>query len=127
MVQALAAGKQAAVSIDRYLKREDLKADRYLSPKRVKKSPKEGMEPLARNDIATLSVKQRAGSFKEIKQGFDQDTADLETRRCMTCGSRAVISYVDDCMLCLHCEHYCPQKAIFVSPEKRVLPLMPWA
>ena len=44
----------------------------------------------------------------------------------MTCGSRAVISYVDDCMLCLHCEHYCPQKAIYVSPEKKVMPLVPW-
>ncbi len=104
-----------------------MKEGRYLLPKRVKKSPKDGMEPLARNDAPTLSVKERAGGFKEIKQGLDEDAADREAQRCMTCGSRAVISYVDECMLCLHCEHYCPQKAIYVSPDKRVAPLMPWA
>jgi NADPH-dependent glutamate synthase beta subunit-like oxidoreductase len=126
VVQAIAAGKKAAVSIDRYLRREDLKQGRYLLPKRVKKSPKDGMELLARHANPALTAKQRGGNFKEIKQGFDEDAADREAERCMTCGSRAVISYVDECMLCLHCEHYCPQKAIYVSPEKRVAPLIPW-
>jgi NADPH-dependent glutamate synthase beta subunit-like oxidoreductase len=126
VVQAIAAGRRASDSIDRYLKRQDLKAGRYLLPKRVKKAPKEGMEPLARNATRTLLARERTGAFKEIKAGFDEDVADLEAQRCLTCGSRAVISYVDDCMLCLHCEHYCPQKAIYVSPDKRVAPLVPW-
>ncbi len=84
------------------------------------------MESLEREQTPVLPVDLRTGSFEEIKRGFDEDTANREVRRCMTCGSRAVISYVDDCMLCLHCEHYCPQKAIYVSPEKRVAPLVPW-
>ncbi len=126
VVEAIASGRRASASIDRYFKREDLRAGRYLLPKRVKKAPKEGMESLEREQTPVLPVDLRTGSFEEIKRGFDEDTANREVRRCMTCGSRAVISYVDDCMLCLHCEHYCPQKAIYVSPEKRVAPLVPW-
>jgi len=126
VVAAMAAGKRAAVSIDRYLKKCDLTEGRHLPPKRVKKPPREGVEPMARNVQAALPVSDRAGTFREIEAGFDEDKANVEVGRCMTCGSRAVISYVDDCMLCLHCEHYCPQKAIFVSPDKRVMPLIPW-
>ena len=126
VVQAVGAGKRAAVSIHRYLKGEDLRAGRYLAPRRVTKAPGEGMETIARNPVPMRPVSERAGDFKEIKLGFDEDTAGQEAERCMTCGSRAVISYVDDCMLCLHCEHYCPQKAIYVSPDKKVMPLIPW-
>lgn len=126
VVEAVAAGKRAAVSIDRYLKKEDLKAGRYLLPKRVKKPPKEGVEKIARHQTSLLPKSQRTGNFKEVKIGFDEDTANMEVPRCMTCGSRAIISYVDDCMLCLFCERDCPQKAIFVSPDKKVTPLMPW-
>jgi NADPH-dependent glutamate synthase beta subunit-like oxidoreductase/NAD-dependent dihydropyrimidine dehydrogenase PreA subunit len=127
VVEAIAAGKRASVSIDRYLKKEDLKAGRYLRPKRVKKPPKEGIEKIARNLTSLLPTSQRAGNFKEVKMGFNEDTANMEVQRCMTCGSRAIINYVEDCMLCLYCERDCPQKAIFVSPEKKVMPLVPWA
>jgi 2-oxoglutarate ferredoxin oxidoreductase subunit delta len=39
---------------------------------------------------------------------------------------KAQISYPDDCMLCLRCEQECPEDAIYVSPEKKILPLMSW-
>lgn len=126
VVLAMAAGKRASISIDRYLKGEDLKAGRYLKPDKVRKPPKEGIEEMARQQTPLLPIEQRVGNFKEIKMGFDFDTAHLEAQRCMTCGSRAVITYPDDCQLCLFCERDCPQKAIYVSPEKKVLPMMAW-
>jgi NAD-dependent dihydropyrimidine dehydrogenase PreA subunit len=39
---------------------------------------------------------------------------------------KAIIRYPDDCMLCLSCEKDCPSHAIYVSPEKKVLPLLSW-
>lgn len=126
VVEAIAAGRRASVSIDRYLKKQDLREGRYLLPRRVKNPPRQGIEKVARNQTRVLSAEERAKDFREVKQGFSEDTADLEAQRCMTCGSKAIIDYFEDCMLCLYCERDCPQRAIYVSPEKSELPLMPW-
>jgi NADPH-dependent glutamate synthase beta subunit-like oxidoreductase/NAD-dependent dihydropyrimidine dehydrogenase PreA subunit len=121
VVEAIASGKKAAVSIDRYLKGEDLKAGRETEPKVVKKPPREGVEKRPRQSVPLLSVNQRKNNFKEIKTEFDKNRAEQEERRCMACGSLAFIRYLDDCMTCYTCEKDCPEKAIYVSPE-HVLP-----
>jgi len=126
VVEAISAGRRASVSIDRYLKGEDLKAGRFMKPDRVKKPPREGIQNMARQQTPELPVSQRGANFKEVKIGFNEDRAHLEAQRCMTCGSRAVIKYVEDCQLCLYCERDCPQKAIYVSPEKKEEPLLAW-
>lgn len=118
VVEAFAAGKRVAISIDRYLKGEDLKAGRERKQGRVRRPPKEYMEQRARQETPILPVAQRVRNFKEVRTGFSEDSINLESRRCMTCGSKAVIKYVDDCMLCDFCELDCPQKAIYVSPVK---------
>jgi NADPH-dependent glutamate synthase beta subunit-like oxidoreductase len=126
VVEAIGMGKQAAISIERYLKFEDLKAGRNFKPKRVIKPPKEGIARMPRQSAPILPVNQRSNNFKEIKMGINADAIALEAQRCMTCGSRAVITYPDDCQLCLFCERDCPQKAIYVSPERKELPMMAW-
>jgi NADPH-dependent glutamate synthase beta subunit-like oxidoreductase len=126
VVDAIASGKRAAISIDLYHKGKDLTQGRYHQPDRVRRSPKEGIEKLSRQPTPMLPVDQRTGNFKEVKQGFNSDSIHLEAQRCMTCGSRAVITYPDDCQLCLFCERDCPQKAIYVSPDKKATPLMSW-
>ncbi len=126
VVEAIAAGKKASVSIDRYLKGEDLRTGRDVKPNRVKHPPKEGIAKMARQQTPLLPVGQRAGNFREVKTPFNLRTAIVESQRCMTCGSRAVIKYPDDCQLCLFCERDCPVKAIYVSPERKVTPMMAW-
>ena len=39
---------------------------------------------------------------------------------------KAVIKYPEDCMLCLICELDCPQRAIYVSPIKRIPASTAW-
>jgi NADPH-dependent glutamate synthase beta subunit-like oxidoreductase len=127
VVEAIAAGKRASISIDRYLKGEDLKKGRYLRrAARVKNPPKEGVDKIARKTTPSLPVLERAKNFREVRGGFNEDNANLEAQRCMTCGSLANIAYAEDCMLCLYCERDCPQKAIYVSPEKKITPLIAW-
>jgi NAD-dependent dihydropyrimidine dehydrogenase PreA subunit len=67
----------------------------------------------------------------------------IDTTLCTGCGScieycamdvirmdeqnkKAFIKYPEDCMLCLVCEIICPVKAIYVSPEKKLSPLLAW-
>jgi NADPH-dependent glutamate synthase beta subunit-like oxidoreductase/NAD-dependent dihydropyrimidine dehydrogenase PreA subunit len=123
VVEAIAAGKKAAVAIDRYLRGEDLKAGEDRRPCRVSNPPRERLEQLPRQATPLLAVEQRRLNFKEVKTGFDEDAMVLESRRCTTCGSRAVISYPEECMACDSCEGNCPQNAIYVSPERN-MPLM---
>jgi NADPH-dependent glutamate synthase beta subunit-like oxidoreductase/NAD-dependent dihydropyrimidine dehydrogenase PreA subunit len=122
-VEAIAAGKKASISIDRYLKGENLKANRDQRPRRVSNLPKVSLEELSRQTTPLLAVVQRRLNFKEVKTGFNEDAMILESRRCTTCGSRAVIRYPEECMACDSCERNCPQNAIYVSPERN-MPLM---
>jgi len=124
VVEAFASGRRAAVSIDRYYRGEDLKKGRDVTPDRVKKLPKEGIPELVRQQTPLLSINERAKSFREIATGFDEDMAYGESRRCMTCGSRAIINFVEECRLCQSCERNCPQKAISISPVKEVSPFI---
>ena len=122
-VEAIAAGKKAAISIDCYLKGENLKANRGQRPRRVSNLPKESLEELPRQTTPLLAVDQRRLNFKEVKTGFNEDAMILESRRCTTCGSRAIIRYPEECMACDSCERNCPKNAIYVSPERN-MPLM---
>jgi NADPH-dependent glutamate synthase beta subunit-like oxidoreductase len=126
VVEAIASGKKAAVSIDLYLRGEDLKAGRQAEVKVVEKPPREGVEKRPRQAIRLLPVDQRRSNFNEIKMGFDRDRAEREERRCMACGSKAVIKYLQDCMTCYTCEKDCPEKAIFVSPEHALPKVSSW-
>ncbi|MCC6196092.1 MAG: FAD-dependent oxidoreductase [Burkholderiales bacterium] len=126
VVEAIAAGKAAAVSIDRLLKAEDLRAGRDVKPKRVMKPPKERIPHIPRQPTPWLPVRERSANFEEVKRGFSDDTTRLEAQRCMTCGSRAIIAYPEDCQMCIFCERDCPTNAIYVSPDKTELPMMAW-
>ncbi len=126
VISAIAAGERAAVSIERYLRGQDLAEGRSLVPDRVKDCPGAKIPTMARQEARVLPVSERTAGFREVRLGFDDDMAGLEAQRCMTCGSKASISYVDDCQLCLYCERDCPQKAISVSPARKVDPILAW-
>ena len=116
VIQAIASGKKAAVSVDRYLRGKDLKAGREAEAKVVKKPPREGVEKKSRQATVLLPVDERKRSFEEIKVGFTSEIARQEAHRCMACGSKASITYPEDCMTCFSCERDCPEKAVSVSP-----------
>jgi NADPH-dependent glutamate synthase beta subunit-like oxidoreductase/NAD-dependent dihydropyrimidine dehydrogenase PreA subunit len=125
VVEAIASGKKAAVSIDRYLRGDDLKAGREVETLIVK-PPREGVEKQPRQPIVSITVEDRKGSFREIKTSFSPEMAEREGRRCMACGSRAYIVYPYDCMTCYTCERDCPEKAIYVSPEHVSIGVLSW-
>jgi NADPH-dependent glutamate synthase beta subunit-like oxidoreductase len=124
VIGSITAAKRAAISIDRYLRGEDLKKGRDVITERVKKPPREGIPKMGRLERPLLTLGQRTKNFREIVIGFDEEMVYQESRRCMTCGSRAAINPVEECRLCQACERNCPQKAVSIQPAKTTNPFI---
>ncbi len=86
VVEAVAFGKQAAISIDRYLKGEDIKSGRGEGWKGMEFEP-DHAEPLARQPMSRLPLAQRSRAFHEVDLGFKEEQAEQEALRCLRlCG-----------------------------------------
>ena len=91
IVQAMAGGYQAALSIDRYLKGQDLYQDRVFRPLRRADVPRadaegeevEAIKPRAR--MPYMGVGRRVRTFSEVNLGFGEETAIHEANRCLRC------------------------------------------
>ena len=89
LVDAIAAGKKAAVSIDRYLRGIDLKEGRLEQQKQVVAVGEEKMprfvERRARVKMPALPLNERISSSHEVELGFDSAMAVEEAKRCLNC------------------------------------------
>jgi heterodisulfide reductase subunit A len=103
VIGAIAAGKEAAESIDRYLNGADLRQGRPEQPEKAGEVSKEGVSPKARAAMPMLDLKGRTNSFAEVELGLDEDVALEEAGRCLNCAG---------CCECLACEAACERKAI---------------
>jgi heterodisulfide reductase subunit A-like polyferredoxin len=113
-IASIAAGKRAAVSIDRYLRGRDLKVGREEEIKLVKEVSKEGVEKRARQVMPLLPVEKRIGSFEEVEAGFTEEMALQEAKRCLNCGG---------CSGCLECEKVCEPKALVHDQKEEYIEL----
>jgi NADPH-dependent glutamate synthase beta subunit-like oxidoreductase len=135
VIAALAAGKKAAISIDRYLKGEPLDTGRegegIYETKLIVDTF--GVGYASRQEMTTLPVEERQGNFKEVELGLSREDAVKEAERCLSCDCRlcinllgcpAIITDGDDvvidstqCPGCGVCAQVCPHDAI-ISGEK---------
>lgn len=95
-ITAIAAGKKAAISIDRYLNGLDLAEGRPASLQQIKEVSKEGVVTKARSVMPVLRPDERQ-AFAEIELGFSENEAVGEAGRCLHCG----------CSDCLTCHQVC--------------------
>ena len=103
VVKAIAAGKEAAESIKRYLSGTDLRQGRPTELKRVKEVSKEGVQRQTRAAMPMLDLKAREGSFAEVELGLGEEAAIEEAKRCLNCAA---------CSECLECVKVCQADAI---------------
>jgi Pyruvate/2-oxoacid:ferredoxin oxidoreductase delta subunit len=135
VIEALAAGRKAAISIDRYLKGEPLDIGRegegIYESKLTVDTFGVGQQP--RIDMPTLPVEQRQGNFKEVELGLSRKDAIKEAERCLSCDCRLCINLLGcpaiiteggdviidstQCPGCGVCALVCPHDAI-ISGEK---------
>lgn len=88
IIDAVAAGRRAASSIDTYLggdgNIEETLAERPLSESRVDKRYV-GFADLKRLTMPNLPVSERHESFDEVETGFTKEHAQQEAKRCLQC------------------------------------------
>lgn len=111
VVEALAAGRQAASRIDDYLQhrypvvtekgKEMLTGD--LMPETV-----EMIKKIGRLEAPQLPAEARIKEFEPIELVYEWETAVNEARRCLRCGMGAEILFQDKCATCLTCLRVCP-------------------
>jgi heterodisulfide reductase subunit A2 len=112
VIEAVAAGKEAAISIERYLQGIDLKEGRPVERERVKNVPKEGVAKKQRAVMPLLSAAERIKSFKEVEAGFDEKMAVEEANRCLNCAV---------CSECLLCVTACERKAVHHEMKEEIV------
>jgi len=87
-INAIANGYEVAISIDRYLRGQDLRKDRVnRADFKTSPIPKKKINEKARNNMQELSLERRISSFDEVEEGFSEEIAIIEANRCLNCGS----------------------------------------
>jgi NADH-quinone oxidoreductase subunit F len=84
VIEAIAAGRQAAVSIDKYLGGTGL-IDEKLAPPEGELAPLEEAEEKRRPKMPVLPVSRRESSFAEVELGYTKRKAREEAKRCLRC------------------------------------------
>ena len=112
LIEAIAAGRRGALSIDRYLREASLLTPRELMPLPVAElSDEDVAEMLARGEVhlqpreamPAAPAEERIGDFREVELGLTEEQAHTEALRCLRCGL---------CSECYQCVLACQVGAI---------------
>jgi heterodisulfide reductase subunit A-like polyferredoxin len=112
-IGAVAHGKEAAVSISRYLKGEDLREGRQrldFPQEDFLPIPKD-LQPAVRAEMEALPPDQRQVGFAEVEKGLTEEQARTEASRCLNCMA---------CCECLQCVQACKAGAVDHTQTERV-------
>ncbi|MBC7358552.1 MAG: FAD-dependent oxidoreductase, partial [Desulfacinum sp.] len=114
VIEAIAAGKEAAVSIHRFIQGEDLREGRERTWEPVRDVPTEGYDRIPRERMPRLSPQERQGNFNEVQLGFTEEQVRREATRCLDCGI---------CSECYRCVDACLADAVVHedAPREREL------
>ena len=96
IIEAIAAGKKAASSIDKYLGGKGIISEKLVEIEEASPclGPWQGFAELSRVQMPCLPVKQR-GDFVEVETGFTEQMAVEEANRCLQCQLRFQIRPVE--------------------------------
>ena len=130
VVEALAAGRRAAESIDRFLSGEPLETEREpleTQPDRLIVNTS-GVSEARRQEMPVLPLEFRLTSMQEVERGYSRHESEIEASRCLSCGCEICIRSLgcpaiettggevtidqSQCPGCGLCDQICPAEAI---------------
>ena len=110
-IGAIAAGKEAAESIARYLDGADMAAGREPIEREdpVYRPVPEGEPVKTRAKVRELEPEARRGNFDEVELGLDEEAGQAEAQRCLNCGY---------CCECYQCVEACGAGAVTLETHQ---------
>ena len=121
LIEAVANGKRAALSIDDYLRGEktelvvNLRIDEL--PTRSYTRP-EDYDKCERKAPPTISLDRRTG-ISEVETGFSEEEAKRQAERCLYCHIQTIYD-AEKCVLCNRCVDICPEYCLKLVPLEEV-------
>ncbi len=103
VIEAIEAGKQGAVSIDRFIRGADLREGREKVWDPVTDIPRDGYDRVPRERMPRTEPQERLENFREVQLGFREEQAVAEAKRCLDCGL---------CSECYQCIEACGAGAV---------------
>ena len=108
VVEAIQAGKEAAISIKRFIQGQDLMEGREVDWTAVTDVPVEGYTKAGRVPMPHMPSNIRITGFNEVQLGFAEEATRKEADRCLACGI---------CSECYQCVDACLANAVDHSQE----------
>ncbi len=108
VIEAIAAGRQAAIAIDRYLGGRGVIEERP-APTEEAMTPAGTTYPpptAIRNEIPLLSVAERFSGFPLVELPLSPETAAQEASRCLKC-DLPIVAEAEKCRSCFVCQLVC--------------------
>ncbi|MGD9351156.1 MAG: hydrogenase iron-sulfur subunit, partial [Desulfobacterales bacterium] len=138
VIEAIASGKQAAESIDRFLEQcdskevhirrrpDDINANNAISghllnaqyrnrtqmPISERPMTEAELIPKPRISVPVLPQKERLSSFSEVELGYSEEQAIAEAQRCLACGP---------CSECMACVEACKAEAVNHAEQEKLV------
>lgn len=121
LIEAVANGKRAALSIDDYLRgvKTDLVVNLRIQelPTRSYRRP-EDYEKCERKTPPVISLDRRTG-ISEVEIGYSEDEAQQQAERCLYCHIQTIYD-AEKCVLCNRCVDICPEYCLKLVPVEEL-------
>jgi heterodisulfide reductase subunit A-like polyferredoxin len=121
VIDAIAAGKRAAKSIDLYLRgiKDEAHSEQH-QPQKLTDMEVESLKGLVpskkRVEMGEIPVFERLNNFREVALGFTPQEAVTEAMRCLA-------GQIEGCIECGECERRCEANAIIYDQKEEMLEL----
>jgi ferredoxin len=117
IIDAVANGKRAALSIDEHLR--GVKTDSFYNlsiekiPTRLYSRP-EDFEQLPRHAPPSIDLNRRTG-ISEVESGYSEEEARTQAERCLACHIQTIYD-AEKCVMCNRCVDICPEYCLKLVP-----------
>ncbi|MFN8007789.1 MAG: FAD-dependent oxidoreductase [Terriglobia bacterium] len=117
LIEAVANGKRAAISIDDYLRGEAAQPVIHLTIEKLSSRTfrmPQNYEICNRQSPPTLSLDRRTG-ISEVESSFSEEEAKRQAERCLYCHLQTIYD-PEKCVLCNRCVDVCPEFCLKLVP-----------